>query len=371
VVEHSPDQIILALSLIDGVGPVAINRIAAYAQSVSWHELLLLSPTDVAVRCGLTARVARLVYDGLRDQTLLERELALIAQHDAAWVTICSANYPQLLGAIEVPPPVLYYRGRLPAKADNTLAIVGSRAADAYGRHVIDQYVPPLVSSAWTIVSGGARGADSMAHGATVRAGGITWAVLGSGLLHPYPRENKKLFDQIVATGGAVMSALPMNHSPAPGNFPVRNRIIAGLSRGCLVVQAGAKSGASITAHHALEQGREVFAVPGPIDSPLSVGCHKLIQEGAKLVARVEDILGEFGILVVSEEVLPEVGKTGSLQGEKGRVLALCRAPQSLPELLNQSGLDLEDLQPLLFDLQLAGQLTQDIAGRWQAAVWR
>jgi len=187
-IPSSSDQIILVLSLIDGVGPVTVNRIVPYVQSASWQELLSFLPSDWVVRCGLSDRVARLVVAGLRDLSSFEKELQLIERHGVRWVTVTSPDYPELLKAIEVPPPVIYYQGQLQAAEKNTLAVVGSRAADAYGKLVIDQLVPELVSYGWTIVSGGARGADSMAHTATLQQQGITWAVLGSGLCHPYPR---------------------------------------------------------------------------------------------------------------------------------------------------------------------------------------
>ena len=161
----------------------------------------------------------------------------------------------------------------------------------------VTSFIPELVHNGCSIVSGGALGIDGLAHRATLEAQGVTVAVLGSGLLKPYPAAHKTLFKKIIECRGALVSCFPLLTEPKPALFPARNRIIAGLSRGCLVVQAGIPSGALITAQYAVDEGREVFAVPGSLDNPLSVGCHRLISQGATLVTSASDILASFGIM--------------------------------------------------------------------------
>jgi len=373
------DHLILKLSLADGVGPVAINRIVSRAGThFAWSDIQAFCITDWQTQ-GFSQRVAELLVRGLRDDSRLAHELALIEQRGIDWYTLLSPDYPKLLHGITVPPPVLYWRGTL-RQTNDALAIVGSRAADGYGRRAIERMVPEFVAAGMTIVSGGARGADSMAHEATLRAGGTTWVVLGSGLQHLYPRENTKLFERIVDRGGALISAFAIEQQPAPGNFPVRNRIIAGLSRGCLVVQAAAKSGALITAHHALEQGRDVCAVPGQIDSRLSVGCHGLLQEGAKLVTCAGDLLAECGLSYCPARAAGIAAVTGAVMADsdshqpdpepttpEGRIAHLCRSPRSTQDLLAELDIPLGELQRLLFELQLAGSIRQDLGGCWEA----
>ena len=211
--------------------------------------------------------------------------------------------------------------------------------------------------------------------------GGKTVAVLGSGLLKPYPLENEDLFRNILNNGGAMVSAFPLLFEPLPQHFPARNRVIAGLSRGCIVIQAAAKSGARITADFALTQGREVFAVPGPIDDLLSAGCHELIGQGAKLTASAADILVEFGYHIPVQKV-PETPKNTpktrqkvlftpvqraiSIDPIEAAIVNACQNPCSVDELLEATGLPLIQLSKMLFDLQVKGMVCQNMAGLWE-----
>jgi DNA processing protein len=272
-------------------------------------------------------------------------------------------------------------------RREKFLAIVGARKADNYGQRVIDALVPDLVAAHYTIVSGGARGIDTMAHEATLKNGGTTIAVLGSGLLNPYPHQNKKLFKSIIDHGGAMVSSFPLTAEPLAGNFPARNRIITGLSHGCLIVQAAQKSGALISAHYAMEQGREVFAVPGPFDNELSAGCNGLIQNGAKLVMNSADILNEFGDRVVLPDKQVTEHKAMQLNFESVIVVAkknnesayahystqqriiidVCKQPVSFDDIITRTQLASELVQAELFDLQLDGVVSQDFTGMWVA----
>lgn len=286
--------ILLHLSLIADIGPATVQHlIATLGNLEQLFTLYEYSSEQLCAQFGITPKRAQAIAAGLADLSLLERELLLIEKHAVSWTTAYSNNYPALLGAIHVPPTIIYWQGQKPSDYNKPVAIVGSRDANQYGHAVIESFVPPLVQAGCTIVSGGAIGVDTMAHRATITSAGVTCVVLGSGLLHPYPFENGKLFASVLEHGGTMLSVFSLNTRPLAGNFPARNRVISGLSKGCIVVQAAQKSGARITAECALEQGRSVCAVPGPIDDPLSAGCHDLIKNGALLVTSAQDILQE------------------------------------------------------------------------------
>ena len=228
----------------------------------------------------------------LRDSTILERELELIDKEKIDCLDIFDSDYPKILKEISNPPLVLYLKGDRKILSKFLFAIVGSRKPTGYGVSITKDFSSRLTKKGMIIVSGLARGIDTVAHREAIQ-GGVSIAVLGSGLLNIYPRENKEL-SQKIASAGAVISEYPLFTSPLRENFPRRNRIVSGISRGVLVVEASSRSGALITAHSACEQNREVFAIPGSINSDISKGTHMLIKEGAKLVDCVEDILEEF-----------------------------------------------------------------------------
>lgn len=376
-------NIILHLSLIDGIGPATIAQLCARTESIS--DLYACSAYEMTQRFGIAPSYAAKIVSGLADQSLLERELARIEKHAISWTTIIDEDYPHDLRTIYAPPSVIYWRGTLPTKEESTIAFVGSRKANRYGETTISMLVTPLAQQGWWIVSGGALGADSMAHEAALQAKGKTVAVLGSGLLQPYPRTNMRLFERIVDAGGALVSNFPLAQGALPGNFPARNRIIAGMSKGCVVIQAAQKSGARITALFALEQGREVFAVPGMIDDELAQGCNALIQEGAKLVMSVDDIVAEFDPLVkragipaalqqknlfeppVRQEVSEPVSSPMPDTIE-GKIAILCKKGANMDELLLETGLNLSGLNEILFNMQLDGLIEQNSAGMFVQA---
>jgi len=230
--------------------------------------------------------------------------LLLLEKLLANAINICCVedeDYPELLRSIYDPPYIFYYRGRLEILKEFCIGVVGSRAATSYGRIQARRFGIELARQGMVVVSGMARGIDTEAHQGALEAEGKTVAVLGSGLNVVYPPENRRLFDRICESG-LVISEFPPHTHPEPGNFPVRNRTISGLSRGVLVVEAKQRSGALITADFALEQGREVFAIPGPINSKNSAGTNYLIKQGACLVSCIEDILDDYGL-----NDLPEV----------------------------------------------------------------
>jgi DNA processing protein len=362
---------LLHLSLIDGVGPAAVQRLLQVNSALD--DLYGVQAQYLMHAYGFSQAMADKLVAGLGTMTRLENELSLIQRHNISWMTIVDPAYPALLKEIHVPPTVLYWQGS-PLSEGKKIAVIGSRQANNYGQACIDVMVPELVQHDWTIVSGGALGADTMAHKATLAAGGTTIVVLGSGLLRPFPSENKQLFKDVVAASGTVLSPFPLTMYGAAGNFPARNRIISGLSRGCVVVQAAARSGTSITAHCALEQGRDVFAVPGPIDDPLSAGCHALIQEGAKLVTSSTDILLEYGEVVIQDKKASASQEARAQQltllndvTPRGLLIRACAQPTSIDELLEATSLSLPELQTELFQLQLDGRIKQTFTGKWEA----
>ncbi|MEX0671900.1 MAG: DNA-processing protein DprA [Candidatus Babeliales bacterium] len=358
------DRVLLHCVLISEIGPAAVYTLLQ--DSLLKNDLSVLytaSLKDFTHRWGLSERIARIFIDGLRDMRILEKELELLEENPSlTWISCLSDQYPALLKEIHQPPIGFYYQGSLISLASECLAIVGARKASHYARRVIDQLVPDLLARNWTIVSGGAWGVDSMAHQKVVQEAGATVAILGSGLLRLYPQENIPLFEAIIRAGGALISPFTLQTPPIPANFPARNRIISGLSRGCLVVQAAQKSGALITAHYALEQGREVFAVPGPIDDPLSVGCHNLIAQGAKLVGSAEAIFEEFGESIACKPVQNSI--FDALPSDS--LLSYCDRPVGIEELSKLSGMGYQELQTKLFGLQMEGMVSQNFAGLWQ-----
>ena len=363
-------EVILHLSLIDGVGPAAIQKlITLWPDQSDWQALYSLSLFDWRQR-GITEKMAERLVVGLADRKELDAELALIEKHAINWITILDDEYPEQLKHIHIPPAVLYWRGIF--EMSNCLAVVGSRDTNSYGEKMIARIVPQLVNHGFTIVSGGALGADAMAHYAALNAGGKTVIVLGSGLLQPSPRTNQPLFEKAIREDGAVISSFPLQAVAQPGNFPARNRIISGLSKGVLVVQAAQKSGARITAQYALEQGRDVFAIPGSIDDPLSAGCHALIKEGAKITVAAQDILQEYGVKeeAVQHTIKTELKPAISVQRQRDplqqKIIERCMHPQSVDDLAVVCALALSEMQKALFELQLAGVVEQDFTGLWK-----
>ncbi len=279
----------LALKSIPGVGPVLFQRLLARFG----HPAAVFQARceDLLNLKGVNRDLAHDIL-GFRAWDRVEAELARLAAAGVEVLLPDDPHFPAHLKQIPYPPPLLFIKGTLTPADDLTLALVGTRAASYSGLKTARGLAGALAGRGITVVSGLARGIDTAAHQGSLENGGRTLAVLGCGLDVVYPPENQKLYEQIPAQG-ALISEFPLGAPPEAKNFPVRNRIISGLALGVLVVEAGEKSGTAITVRYALDQGREVFAVPGPIDSPTSLGPHRLIQDGAKLVQDVEDIFQE------------------------------------------------------------------------------
>ncbi len=301
-------------------------------------------------------------FDRKRKRAPLDRELHAVERLGLRVLTLDAPDYPAALRAQAQPPPVLYARGML-AEADAlSLAVVGTRRMSAGGRRATQDLVRELARAGLCIVSGLALGVDTEAHRAALAAGGRTLAVLGAGFGHLYPPENAELAEQIAAQG-ALLSEFPIHTQPARWTFPRRNRVISGLSLGTLVVEAPLKSGALITAKHALEQGREVFAVPGPIHSPNARGCHALIKDGAKLVERAQDVLEEFPELKTalrgpnaSQPARPQIRLTGP---ERRVYECLGFEPVHLNDLCAKAEIPIEQASAILIQLEMQGLVSE------------
>ncbi len=294
----------------------------------------------------------------------VEEEMRMAEQANVRILSFLDEEYPENLKQIYDPPIILYVKGTLLPKDKHAIAIVGSRRSTLYGRETATRLARQLASAGITIVSGLARGIDTAAHEGALQAGGRTIGVLGSGFNHPYPAENIELMDRIAASG-AVLSEYPMNAIPDPMNFPIRNRVISGLSLGVVVGEAPRHSGAMITVTHALHQNRSVFAVPGRVDSPTFGGNHQLIKEGAKLVEDAEDVLTEFEYLFPPETM--KVEKGAALQGpaplldeKEQKVFSLLSAEEKdIEEIIIQSGLPAKDVSVVLLGLEVKRLIRQ------------
>jgi DNA processing protein len=282
------------LAMVSGVGPIARQRLLQRFGTPG--EVLSAAPSDLREVQGIGAKLANNIASA-RDEIDAEATLSLCRQHNIAVLVHGTPQYPMHFNEIPDPPGVLFVRGNIvPADAVG-VAIVGSRHATQYGLTIAERLAASLSRAGLTIISGLARGIDAAAHRGALAAGGRTLAVLGSGVLNIYPPEHDKLAEQCLASG-AVLSEQPPLSPPLSGAFPQRNRLITGLSLGVIVVEASTHSGALISARHAMEQGKEVYAVPGRVDNRMAHGCHRLIRDGAKLVETADDVLEELGPLV-------------------------------------------------------------------------
>ncbi len=286
----------IALKSVSGIGNLTFR---ALLDNFGSPSLIFNTPVSKLTGInGITKKMA-VAINNFSEWDKVNQNFELLNKNKITVITYQDDDYPEKLKNIYDRPPFLYVRGSL-MKDDINIAIVGSRRATTYGKYTTERISRELAQKGVTVVSGMARGIDSAAHRGALAARGRTIAVLGSGLDVIYPPENKILFAEIIENG-AVISEFPMGTPPIAANFPSRNRIISGMSYGVLVVEAGEKSGSLITARLALEQGREVFAVPGSVETPASRGTNRLIKEGAKLIENAEDIL---------EEIIPQLEKT-------------------------------------------------------------
>ncbi|MGB2868216.1 MAG: DNA-processing protein DprA [Bacteroidota bacterium] len=334
---------LLRLSTIPRVGPQKIRALVGHFKTPA--AVFAASPIEIARVPGIDKNLASTIAHFTGGDEYADDQLRRLNRLGARIVTVWESEYPDLLRKIYDPPAFLFLLGNVKAEDNHAIAIVGTRLPSAYGEATAEMFSRELSRIGITTVSGLARGVDTIVHSATLKAGGRTIAVIGSGLDVPYPPENRKLMERI-GEEGAVVSEFPMGTTPDPQNFPRRNRIISGLSLGTLVVESAEDGGAMITASTALDQNREVFAVPGMISEKRTVGPHKLIKEGrAKLVQCVEDIV---------EELRP-------LQSLSKKGLPTLPPPEL--SLFEQRVYDILDIQPIHVDsiAEKADMSTSDV----------
>ncbi|MBU0600968.1 MAG: DNA-processing protein DprA [Gammaproteobacteria bacterium] len=346
----------LRLTLTHGLGLESQRRLLSVLGPP--ERIFAASGTAIAAAVGERAARALAAFDGDAD---VARALEWLAQPGNHLITLADKAYPAALLEIPDPPTVLYVKGRVELLNARALAIVGARNATAQGVTTAGQFARELSRGGLTIVSGLALGCDAAAHAGALDGPGSTIAVIGTGADRIYPSRNQDLARRI-AESGAVVSEFPLGTPALRENFPRRNRIISGLSRGVLVVEAAARSGTLITARLAGDQGREVFAIPGSIHSPLSKGCHQLIRQGAKLVDDARDILSELG-----QDPVPAVADNDCVSPDQKNLLeAMGFDPVGVDMLAQHTGLTADTLSAMLLALELESRVAVLPDGRFQ-----
>lgn len=342
---------LLALHSIDGLGPIRLKAILDYFKDpkLAWEG----SIGEIS-NIGIPKNVVELFLETRKK--LDPVEYANSIQHSGIkWLTVFDENYPKLLKQIYDPPVVLYLRGDILPRDEKSIGVVGSRKMTSYGKIVTEKFTSELVGVGLTIVSGLAKGVDTTAHLQALKDGGRTLAVLGGGLHNIFPPENISLAEKIANGAGAVISEFPPDYPALPGNFPSRNRIIAGLSKAVLVTEAASDSGSLITAKLAVEAGREVFAVPGPITSSLSKGPIDLIRMGAKAVFEPKEILDEMGINRIQNSEL-RIQNERKLSEEEKKVLGVLEnETRHLDEIGRKLNYPSSKVSALLLKMEILG----------------
>ncbi len=352
-------EALVCLNAVDAVGSIRIKKLLSVFGSA--HEILEASPEKWMQAASMTPNMLQRMLEA-RKKFDANAEIKEACKKGIKIVTIHDDSYPDILKEIHDPPIVLYVKGRFSSSDQNAIGVVGSRGASFYGLSCAKEFSSFLARAGLTIVSGMARGIDTAAHRAALDSKGRTIAVLGSGLMDIYPPENELLFEDI-AKGGAVISEFPLHTPPRAQNFPMRNRIISGLSRGILVVEASAKSGALITARFALEQGREVFAVPGKVSSGTSVGANELIKQGARMATSPGEILEDLRFNFMIPGIPKDAQILSEALGLNARELKVINIlddePSSLDDISFKTGLHISELLSVLMGLELKNAVKQ------------
>ena len=350
-----PHEALVALNLIEHVGPIRLRQLLEHFGEAP--EILRASRQQLLQVRNIGEETAEAIANW--EKTIdLNGELKRIGEFGCRIVAQADAEYPELLRQIYDPPILLYVKGQLLPKDKNAVAMVGSRMTTHYGMEAARRLAYQLAYVGVTVVSGAARGIDSAAHQGALSGKGRTIAVLGTGINLVFPSENRELYERI-ASNGALITQFPFNRKPDKQSFPIRNRIVAGMTLGTVVVEANLTSGALITANFAVEYGRQVFAVPGRIDSPRSKGCHELIKKGAKLCESAEDILSEFEYLFPASNRPPSASETGVLpaielsENEQKVYDALDHEESSIDEVIRRSGLPSSAVSVALLSLEM------------------
>ncbi len=350
--------------MISGIGTITYRKLIEHLGSVA--SILECQKSKLEKIPGIGPRIAGRIANGPKAAEV-DQEFKRAEKENVKIIPFSSDQFPHNLKQIYDPPLVLYVKGNILKSDTLALAIVGARRCSYYGRTQAERFARQLAQVGFCIVSGMARGIDTNVHTGAIKGKGRTIAVLGSGLGSVYPRENKELSEKI-ASNGAVISELPMSTPPNNRNFPPRNRIISGLSLGVLVIESTLRSGSSITAKWALEHGKEVFAVPGNIDSNYSRGTNKLIKDGAKLVEDINDIVEELGPLAesihIDDNVRVEDVRGLTLNSQEKKIFSLLSStPRDIDEIITKSGLPSSNVASILMILEVK-RLVKQLSGK-------
>ncbi len=360
----------ILLNMISGVGTARFKALVAEFNEPC--KIFEQSIEKISGIRGISPALAEKIIYWEKDLDL-DAELEFARLSGTQIISMADAEYPEILKGIYDPPLCLYVRGKLPDFSYNSLAVVGSRRATIYGRKMAKHLSEEAVLAGWKVISGLAFGIDAIAHQATVDAGGVTVAVLGGGLARIHPQENVQLARDIIETGGALISEFPMKFPVSRQSFPRRNRIVSGLSQAVLIIEAGLKSGALITANLAMEQGKDVFAVPGHVDNPQAKGCHKLIKQGAKLTEDFNDILDDYDFLpgfarvdesseesaAASNETV-ETSKPANMSDDEYQIIQLLQGEaKSFDYLSDATNIQVSSLNGLLTKMAMKMMLVQ------------
>ncbi len=343
----------VGFNLVKGIGAVRLKNLLDYFGDI---EKAWSAPTGELMAAGLNSRIVETLLK-IRSEVSLDRIWDELSSKGIQVLTWEDDIYPRRLREIDQPPPVMYIRGDLRVEDEWSVAVVGTRRVTAYGRQATEEIAAVLARSGVTVVSGLARGVDAIAHQTAVHSGGRTIAVLGSGVDRIYPPDNRRLAASLIENG-AIISDYPPGTPPEGINFPPRNRIISGLSLAVVVVEAGERSGALITAEFAADQGRDVFAVPGSIFSPQSVGTNRLIQQGARPMTHPADVLETLDLTLVNEQ--QSARKVLPADKTEARLLEILgHEPMHVDEIRNRSSLPIEKVTATLVLMELKGMVRQ------------
>lgn len=352
--KNSNLKYLVSLSHFPKFGPVRMRKLSKFFTS---PKEAFYAEANKLKQAGLEENVA-MEFVSARNKINPDEIMEKMNEENIKVAVVKNNDYPKLLKEIYNPPHIIYYKGELPIDGEFNIGVVGARKFSPYGQMVVEEIVGGLARNYLTIVSGLALGIDALAHNAALAVGGKTISVIGSGLDKQsiYPSSNRYLADKIIASGGGIISEFPIGTPPLKHNFPLRNRIISGLSLGTLIIEAGSKSGALITAQYALEQNREIFAVPGSIFSPVSAGANDLLKKGARVVTCAEDILETLDLMQVAayidnKKIMPETPM------EEKIFNLLSKTPTHINELIRLSKLDTNVINSTLVIMEMKGMI--------------
>lgn len=357
-------EAMIILNMIKDIGPIRAKKLL---EEFGEPEKIFQASRD------RLSRIKGMDHKGIESiltwekQVNLAREIALCESHNCQVISTLDDDYPKLLREIYDPPIVLYIKGKMIEPDHRGVTIVGSRRTTHYGRETARRLSQQLGQAGVTVISGGARGIDSNAHLGSLHVKGRTLCVFGNGINITYPRENEELFDRIAANG-AIITQFPFNHHASRYTFPLRNRIVAGMTLGSVVVEANARSGALITANLANDYGRQVFAVPGPIHSPMSKGCHTLIKNGAKLCESVDDILSEIESMFPAAATPAELSIKGLDETERSIVEIIRDGDVHIDEIVRRTNSSVASVSVILLKLEMKRLIRQQPGHIYSAA---